>query len=258
MLVLLSPAKTLTPSCPSFPELARKLTSPKCLHEATAVAAHLATWSSNLTKSELGLSDALAKTVFEWHQTWTPNSSFAAGWTFRGDAYKSLDMQSFNLDEVHDAQKRLRILHGVYGTLRPLDQYSPVRLEMGHRGCHDPNHASMASFWKIRLPEIVSQEADALPSGLVLNLASAEYGDVALHGFDPDRVVTCRFLERRSGKMKSISAFAKAARGAMARFVLQNNIDRSEDLESFTDLGYRFIAEESSRRDKVFVRTLAS
>jgi cytoplasmic iron level regulating protein YaaA (DUF328/UPF0246 family) len=258
MLVLLSPAKTLTPSSPHLTEFELALTSPTYLHEAEAIAARLATWSRSQTQKELALSDALTESVYAWHQTWSPTSWFAAGWTFRGDAFKSLDIQSFNLDEVHDAQKRLRILHGVYGTLRPLDQYNPIRLEMSQRWCHDANHASMASFWKERLPEVVLKEAKALPSGKILNLASAEYCDVALHGIAPERIVTCQFLESRAGKRKSISAFAKAARGAMARFVLQNDIQRSEDLEAFADRGYTFLPEESSSSNKVFARTLAS
>lgn len=257
MLVLLSPAKTLTPSPPNQPDLPFELTSPTCLHEAEAIVARLATWSRSQTQSELGLSESLTENVYGWHQTWTPQSLWAAGWTFRGDAFKSLDLHSFNLDDVRAAQNRLRILHGVYGALRPLDQYCPVRLEMGHRWCHHAGHPSMASFWKERLPKVLQDEAQTLPSGMILNLASTEYSSVALHGIDPSRVFTCHFLENRAGQLKSISAFAKAARGAMARFVLKNNLQSAEELESFVDRGYVYLPEESSSNDKVFVRTLA-
>ena len=115
----------------------------------------------------------------------------------------------------------------------------------------------MASFWKERLPKVLQDEAQTLPSGMILNLASTEYSSVALHGIDPSRVFTCHFLENRAGQLKSISTFAKAARGAMARFVLKNNLQSAEELESFGDRGYVYLPEEISSNHKVLVRTLA-
>ena len=61
-----------------------------------------------------------------------------------------------------------------------MDRFMPVRLEMGERWCHDSAFNNMASFWKKRLPQVVTECADVLgKDSLILNLASAEYGDVA-------------------------------------------------------------------------------
>ncbi len=116
----------------------------------------------------------------------------------------------------------------------------------------------MAAFWKTRLPEAVAHAKRQSGHDLVLNLASAEYGDVALHGWDQGPVVNCAFLENRGGTLKSISSFAKTARGAMARHVLTKGIERPEALDSFSELGYVLDPEQSSENHKVFVRTLTS
>jgi len=256
MLVLLSPAKTLNPDRPDA-TLDEALSSPVLIQEATAIVQTLKGWSLAQTQAQLHLSDALAAKVHAWHQAWTPEGDAVAGWTFRGDAFKSMDLPSLPHETLLATQRRLCILHGVYGLLRPMDRFMPVRLEMGERWCHDSAFNNMASFWKKRLPKVVTECADALgKDSLILNLASAEYGDVALHGVPAERVVTCTFLERRNGQLKAISSFAKTARGAMARHVLLHGIHTPSELDEFCELGYRFSSEESTPNKKIFIRTL--
>lgn len=259
MLVLLSPAKTMSSNLPSNPMLHGATTAPALLNDASDIVAKLKTWSFEQTRTRLGLSDKLAQTVHAWHADWHPEGTATAGWTFRGDAFKSLDFPSLSPEVILHAQQRLRILHAVYGALRPLDQFMPVRLEMAQRWCHLPDCNSMGAFWKTRLPQEVECVSSNLKSSShILNLASAEYGEVALHGISPQRVVSCVFLEQRNGQLKAISSFAKTARGAMARHVLMHNITSPEDVEDFSALGYVFSAQESSPNKKVFIRTLTS
>ena len=145
----------------------------------------------------------------------------------------------------------------VYGLLRPLDAYAPVRLEMGQAWSHAPDFKTIGGlFGKTGCPEAVAQAKRQSGHDLVLNLASAEYGDVALHGWDRGPVVTCAFLENRGGTFKSISSFAKTARGAMARHVLTKGIERPEALDSFSELRYVLDPEQSSETTRFFVRTL--
>jgi len=252
MLILLSPAKTLAPAAPSGMELS----SPALLRDAQAIVSVLKTWTMEDTQRTLGLSDKLAATVHQWHQDWRADATAAAGWTFKGDAFKSLDLPSLPEDALRRAQTSLCILNGVYGLLRPMDAYAPVRLEMGQAWSHAPDFKTMAAFWKTRLPEAIAHAKRQSGHDLVLNLASAEYGDVALHGWDQGPVVTCAFLENRGGTLKSISSFAKTARGAMARHVLTKGIERPEALDSFSELGYVLDPEQSAENHKVFVRTL--
>ena len=257
MLILLSPAKTLKPTNPNIEQHGDALTTPVFLEHAKAFAKAMSAWDLDATTAKLKLSESMALRAMKWHEDWQEKGGHAAGWTFQGDAFKSLDLASFREDQIDGAQRRLRILNGAYGMLRPLDRYRPVRLEMGHKGCPRKGFNSMTQFWRPKLTAQLQKESQALGTPKVLNLASAEYGDVALHGRPAADVVTCAFLERKGGALKSVSSYAKAARGAMARFVLTNDIQDANELEEFDGLGYRIDRELSSPEKKVFTRTLA-
>ncbi len=68
------------------------------------------------------------------------------------------------------------------------------------------------------------------------------------------RIITPSFKEDRNGELKMIGFFAKKARGAMARFIIKNNIKKSEDLKGFNIDGYGFKAELSDNDNWVFTR----
>ena len=115
---------------------------------------------------------------------------------------------------------------------------------------------NMTHYWRPKLNAQLALESSELGTSRILNLASSEYGDVALHGRPMSDVVSCVFLEIKGGKHRSISAYAKAARGAMARFVLTNDIDHPNQLNHFDGLGYAYSGELSSRGRRFFTRTL--
>ena len=254
MLILLSPAKTLTPSVPPPSQVVGSLTQAECLDAAASIVASLKTWSKEELAQRMKLSPALAAKVHGWHQDWRPDSEFAAGWTFKGDAFKSLDLASASEAVVRRAQARLRILHAVYGLLRPLDQYAPVRLEMAQPWSPNTDQNNMHQHWKTRLPEMVRRHLDETGQPWILNLASAEYSQTALHGRPSDKVITCQFLEDKGGQLRSVSAFAKAARGAMARHVLEQDLQSPEQLTGFGGLGYVHNPEKSGPGLLVFTR----
>jgi cytoplasmic iron level regulating protein YaaA (DUF328/UPF0246 family) len=62
------------------------------------------------------------------------------------------------------------------------------------------------------------------------------------------------FLEDRDGTAKTISFFAKKARGAMARFIVQNRVTDASALREFSTGGYRFAPDRSTGDTPVFMR----
>ena len=54
-----------------------------------------------------------------------------AAFLFSGDTFNGLEIRTFDSESLNLAQSKLRILSGLYGLLKPLDQISPYRLEMG-------------------------------------------------------------------------------------------------------------------------------
>ena len=170
---------------------------------------------------------------------------------FRGDVYLGLQASSLSAKDLEYAQANVRILSGLYGLLRPLDLIQPYRLEMG---CKLATKAAkdLYGFWGTKLIENVQQELEAHSRPLIVNLASQEYFR-ALPGAQP-RSVDVKFLDYKSGVYKSIFVYAKRARGLMARFIVQNRIDKPELLQDFDWEGYSFDSSRSRAHELVFVR----
>ncbi|MCH8829990.1 MAG: peroxide stress protein YaaA, partial [Planctomycetes bacterium] len=87
-----------------------------------------------------------------------------------------------------------------------------------------------------------------------MNLASNEYFKSIKPKQLDARIVTPNFKEARHGTYRSISAFAKKARGLMASYIIHNQLTDVEDAKSFDAEGYRFDAGRSSDDDWIFTR----
>ncbi|WP_020592187.1 peroxide stress protein YaaA [Kiloniella laminariae] len=164
--------------------------------------------------------------------------------TFRGDTYIGLDADSLDNDDLTYAQDHLRILSGFYGLLRPLDLMQPYRLEMGIR-LRNPLGEDLYDFWGDQISGQLDQELERLGGNVLVNLASNEYFKAVrpkklAAGKARARVVTPVFKEIKDGVAKVISFPAKRARGMMARYMIQQRIDRPEGLKDFSAGGYAF------------------
>ncbi|MFE1719066.1 peroxide stress protein YaaA, partial [Acinetobacter baumannii] len=68
------------------------------------------------------------------------------------------------------------------------------------------------------------------------------------------QIVKPVFLDQKNGKYKVISFYAKKARGLMARFIIENQLNKAEDIKAFNTEGYYFDADNSSAKELVFKR----
>ncbi|MEM7740179.1 MAG: peroxide stress protein YaaA, partial [Pseudomonadota bacterium] len=167
---------------------------------------------------------------------------------FNGDVYRGFDGGSLNAAGLKAAQKRVRILSGLYGLLRPLDLMEPYRLEMG-TGLKTRRGENLYDFWGSRIAEALDQELGGAP---LINCASNEYFK-AVKGLRAP-VITCQFKEEKDGQLKTLGLFAKVARGMMARFAVDERIDDPQGLKDFDRGGYRFQAALSNEATWVFSR----
>lgn len=256
MLMVISPAKSLdfTPPAPSTPATAPDM---------AADIAELAKVTRKLRKTDLkrlmDISDNLALLNYERFQAFDPESEdgVQAAMAFDGDVYDGLQARSLDKAGLNFAQKRLRILSGLYGLLRPLDVIQPYRLEMGTR-LKTKRGASLYDFWGPRIATALNEASDGAGEGMLVNLASQEYFGAVDRKALTLPVVTCTFKEIKGDNApKIISFYAKKARGMMARYAIDNRIDRADGLKDFTVAGYGFDAKASSGKEWVFSRTLA-
>lgn len=253
MLILLSPAKNLNETRAA----GRATTTPRFLDEAEELVTVAKAWTEAEIAHLMQVSPAISKLNGARFASWSRDTgpALAAADMFDGAVYRELEIGTLDEGSRAEASRRLRILSGLYGLLRPTDAVRAYRLEMGRK---IPGHAAgtLHRFWGTKIAQAVVEDAAAFGTDAILNLASEEYGKAvdrrALQGL---AVISPRFEEDRGGVRRVIAVAAKRARGAMARWVLETGASTPEDLSGFTVGGYAVDPDGSSPGRPVFVRT---
>ena len=171
---------------------------------------------------------------------------------FNGDVYEGIDANNISNSNHDKLQKTLRILSGLYGILKPFDKIKPYRLEMGTKIAINESK-NLYEFWKKDITNSLLNEIQ--DKDIIVNLASNEYFSVIDSSLIKNKIVSPVFKDFKNGKLKIISFYAKKARGIMTRFLIDNDIQSSSDIESFNSSGYKFSSDETSNiLEPVFVR----
>ncbi|MBV0913408.1 peroxide stress protein YaaA [Anianabacter salinae] len=253
MLVVISPAKRL--DMEDVPGASP--TEPRFLPEANRLAAHARQLTLGKLRDLMDISDDLARLNRDRFRAFAdepgPEATHPAMYAFAGDTYQGLEARSLDPDAVAYAQDHLRILSGLYGVLRPLDAIQPYRLEMGSR-LKTRRGGSLYDFWRDLPAKALNADADAVGTDTLINCASQEYFGAVDRKALKLRVIEPVFMEEKGGSAKIVSFFAKKARGAMARFVVENRIADPDGIKDFTSGGYRFVSAESDGDRWVFIR----
>jgi len=252
MLVVVSPAKKLDWSAQEV-----EMTWPALQEEAVKLAAV----ARDLTVADLmklmHISEDLAKLNYDRFQSFSEDPKAEAirpaVLAFAGDTYQGLEASSLDADEMAFAQEHLRILSGLYGVLRPRDALQAYRLEMGSR-LKTERGKNLYQYWGSKISEALNAQAAATQSEVLVNCASQEYfGAVDLEHLRP-RVITPVFMENKNGTPKVVSFYAKRARGAMARYIVQNRLKEADSLLEFDSGGYAYQPALSEADKPVFLR----
>ena len=249
MLVVVSPAKKLNMSLVDN----LKVSEPHFKKNANELVNVVRGLSVQDLEKLMDISTTLAELNKDRFNDFGNQQKKAAAFAFAGDTYKGLSVEKFEMEDLDWAQKHLRILSGLYGLLRPLDEIEPYRLEMGSKlkGAHG---SSLYDYWGNKISENLNKHAKEIGSKILVNCASNEYFNAINLNSLLLRVITPIFMERKNGKEKIISFYAKNARGAMARFIIQNRLKSEEDIKKFDLDGYNYSAEKSDEGKLVFIR----
>jgi len=252
MLAVISPAKSL--DFETRPRT-RKSSAPAFVDDAALLVRDLAKLAPGDVSDLMGISQKLGELNCNRYNEWRKDTRGAkqAALAFTGDVYMGLGAWDFSERELTSLQRRVRILSGLYGLLKPLDKIHPYRLEMG-TAFANARGADLYAFWGDRITDALNEELAGHRSKTLVNLASNEYW----HSVNADkldaRVLDTRFLDRKNGQVKFISFYAKKARGLMAAYIAKNRVETIKGLKAFDSEGYRFDEERSSTDELVFVR----
>ncbi|WP_298361500.1 peroxide stress protein YaaA [uncultured Litoreibacter sp.] len=256
MLTVISPAKKLDMSATDLAP-----TLPDFQEDANLLAKSASRLSAKKLGALMSISDSLAKLNYDRFKAFapasTPDNSKPAALCFAGDTYTGLEAKTLDADEMAYAQDHLRILSGLYGLLKPRDAIQPYRLEMGSR-LKTGRKNTLYDYWGDKIALKLNEDAEAQGTDTLVNCASQEYfGAVDLNALNLT-VVTPTFLEDKPGGPKIVSFFAKQARGAMARFIVQNRVTSADGLQDFDTGGYSYQPDQSTPENPVFFRSEAA
>lgn len=250
MLIVISPAKRL-----DWANRAVEMTQPRFHRDAQA----LAGVARGLSAVELGdlmdISPALAELNAARFRDFDAGGDDLrpAVLAFAGDTYQGLEAASLEPDHLRFAQERLCILSGLYGVLRPLDGIRPYRLEMGSR-LANPKGANLYAYWGDKIARALNMQGAEMGADTLINCASVEY----FAAVDPAalslQVITPQFLEDKPGGPKIVSFFAKKARGAMARFIIERRLTDPAGILDFDLGGYAYAPDLSAPGKPAFLR----
>lgn len=255
MLILLSPAKiqnfepqkiTTEYTVPQFIDEAEQLV--QALNELSAIQL------SKLLNISANLAQQNADRYYNWQLPFTPENSKQAILAFDGEVFRSLQANTFSAKKLRYAQQHIRILSGLYGVLRPLDLIQPYRLEVSTR-LKNPSGKDLYAFWQQKVTHAILEALEATKTPpLLINLASSEYFKTVNLKKSTIEVIDVEFYEYKNDELKQIVMYTKKARGMMAKYIIENEIDDLEELKGFNAEGYWYYPQLSTARKLFFVR----
>ncbi len=244
MISLLVSSKTMEPQ--EYPHRVA-LSTPVFLKEASKLDEALKSYSPLQLRRLMHISPKLAEASHHRIQSWGTVQLNPAWYSFVGDVYKGLRIETFTEDELKFAQEHMGTLSGLYGFLRPLDQIHSYRLELGYK-LKGKGFKNLYEFWGDRI-------ASYLPANEpIINLASEEYIKVIRPYVAEDRIITPWFMQIKNNKPEFQAIHAKTARGAMGRWICKNRIDDPMGLNTFSEDRYVYSSELSTPLTPTFVR----
>ena len=251
MIVVVSPAKKLDMGLVNA-----ATTVPHFASDAEVVANAAKKLSVKGLRDLMHISEDLAKLNKARFSAFGEQERKAAVYAFAGDTYQGFEAATLDDDAMRWAQDHMRILSGLYGVLRPLDEIEPYRLEMGSK-LKIGRKPSLYAYWGDRIAQALNEQAEQTRDQVLVNCASQEYFGAVDQSALKLRVITPTFYETHAKGPRIVSFYAKRARGAMARFIVENRLTDPESLQDFTVGGYQYMPEMSSENNPVYLRDSA-
>lgn len=231
-------------------------TEPQFQTVAGQLAVEMAACDVDTLERELDCSRKLAAENWQRYQDFFTVEKLPAILAYNGQAYKHLKAATLSDEALSFGQQHLWITCFLYGLLRPMDAIVPYRME---HTVHLPSTGGrpINQYWRNLLTDVLIDSVKA-DDGVLLHLSTEEYE----HLFDWGRV--CRevrvvhplfYVLQLDGGLKMQAVWAKACRGAMVRFILQNRIVSPEELQAFAHEGFEFAPRLGDPNFPHFVRS---
>lgn len=250
---ILSPAKKLNEKNP----LPSKQQITSFLSHSFELIEILQQYSPQELSKLMDISDKLAvlnmerySQFIERHQS---GNTIPAIFLFNGDAYEGLSARTLPEQGIDYLNQHLSLLSGMYGLLNPQDGICPHRLEMG-TALANKKGKNLYAFWADIIGKALAQKMAKSGQTTLINLASQEYFKAVVPEHLSCRVITPIFKDWKNGQYKTISFYAKRARGLMVRYAAEQQLHSPEMLKQFDTEGYAFHEAMSDEHQWTFIR----
>jgi len=182
-----------------------------------------------------------AEKLLEFYQNYENEKSGNALASYTGVAYKSIGIDTFDIEDFEYLESHLVILSALYGILTPYTNIKEYRLDMTNSIFENK---SLYEVWKSSVNEYFEKE------DIILNLASKEYSKLIKF----DNLIDFEFWNDTNGKLKQISTNSKKMRGFTLNYIVKNRITNINNLKDITLNEYVFNKDMSSEKKFVYVK----
>lgn len=182
-----------------------------------------------------------AEKLLEFYQNYENEKSGNALASYTGVAYKSIGIDTFDIEDFEYLESHLVILSALYGILTPYTNIKEYRLDMTNSIFENK---SLYEVWKNSVNEYFEKE------DIILNLASKEYSKL----IKSDNLIDFEFWNDTNGKLKQISTNSKKMRGFTLNYIVKNRITNINNLKDITLNEYIFNKDMSSEKKFVYVK----
>ena len=245
MKIIISPAKRMVEEtdifeCESIPFL----TKTKALRD------YLKSQDYDTLKRIWACNDDIVKENIERLNTYSLDSLGTPSiFAYDGIQYKNMAPRIFEEASFNYLNDHLFILSAMYGALKPMEGVIPYRLEMQAK-INFEGHKTLYSYWGEDIYNRVFKNNHVL-----VNLASLEYFDaIKPYLKEDDVVITCAFCNKVKDKLVQRSTASKSCRGAMVKYMCENQIEDLNLLKNFEYLGFKYSEKDSDEFNFVFVK----
>ncbi len=245
MIVILSPSKTM--------DMTNSIDLPQNnLSEKTLLLLEkLKTFSPEDLSKTMKIKGKTLDSVVDIYANFKTSGYKRAIEAYSGAVFKGIEVMEFSEEERSFLDKHFIVLSALYGML-PADSFiREYRLDMTVKVFEDEN---LYTYWKEEVNHTLVKLMEKRGENLLINLASTEFSKLIDRKTFAYEIIDIDFKEERDGKFKSVSTYAKKARGIMSRYIVKNKIAQGEDLKSFKEEGYSFNQELSTDKKYIFTR----
>lgn len=182
------------------------------------------------------------KAYYDYQEFDFRDLSNPALFSYDGLVFKQFKMEDFT--DINYLNNHVYIISALYGLVKPMTGIRDYRLYF------DNTRYDLYDFWKDDLYKKLYEDND-----LVINLASKEYSKT-IRPFlkKTDKFITIDFKEVRDGKLKSVVAYMKQARGQMLREIITRKIEDIDEIKKLDINGYTYDPYNSKPDTLTFVR----